>query len=79
MTKKEFQESPEPLVMIVALNPDSGKVIYDTYSYDTADGWVEDIKKDFPTYLVFQVTNLAGIKRRKELFGLTETDTALNQ
>lgn len=69
MTKKEFETTEEPLVIIVSLNPSTGKVIYDTYDYNTADQWMEDFKKDFPKMLHFRETNPAGIKERMKRCG----------
>ena len=62
MTKKQFEESAEPLALIVSLEPKSGKVIYDTYDWAERDYWVEVFKKDFPDMLHFSTLNPAAIR-----------------
>lgn len=70
MTKKEFLSTDEPLVMIVSLDPASGKVLYDTYKPEHADGWMADIKKDFPKMMHFRTSNPAALKQRNTaMFG----------
>lgn len=72
MTKKEFESTDEPVVMIVSLNPKTGKVLYDTYDWRTADSWIEDFKKDFPDMLHFFKYSPAAIRARKKAFGFPE-------
>lgn len=73
MTKKEFLNSEEPLVFIISLDPKTGKVLYDTYSFDTADGWMEDFEKDFPDMLHFRMKNPAAGKAILKQFGFKES------
>lgn len=70
MDKKEFTYTDQPLVMIVSLNPKTGKVMYDTYHPDTVASYMEDFERDFPDHIHFQKTNQAGIKLRRERFGI---------
>ncbi len=72
MTKKEFDTTDEPLTMIVSLDPKTGKVLYDTYDWETEDIFMEDIKKDFPKMLHFSKINNAGIRARKKSFGFAD-------
>ena len=72
MTKQEFENHSDPLVMIVSLNPSTGKVLYDTYPYNTAEGWMENFVKEFPDYIHFRITNKAGVNERRKMFGLKE-------
>jgi hypothetical protein len=69
MTRQEFENHPDPLVMIVSINPETGKTLHDTYDWDAAEGWMQDFEKDFPDMLHFRTTNKAGIKRRRECLG----------
>ena len=71
MNKAEFDKTDKPLVMICSLNPETGKVLFDTYDWETADLWVKDFENDFPEMLHFRLMNPAGIKARKEALGLT--------
>jgi hypothetical protein len=72
MTKEEFDNNPEPLVLIVSFDPKTGKSIYDTYDWRTADSFMEDFKKDFPHLIHFRAMNKAGINARKKAFGIHE-------
>ena len=72
MTKQEFLETEKPLVFIISVEPNTGKVLYDTYDYQTAEGWVAEIKKDFPDMITFSMLNPAAVKVRLKLFGLTK-------
>lgn len=76
MTRKEFEESKEPLVYIVSLDPITGKVLYDTYSYDSADGFMEDFKKDFPQMIHFRKKNKAAGTALMKSFGFSDEDIA---
>jgi oligoribonuclease (3'-5' exoribonuclease) len=68
MTKKEFEENPEPLVLIVSFNPETGKSIWETYHWLDADGFMEDFKRDFPKLIHFRTLNASGIKERKKMW-----------
>ena len=70
MTKKDFENSDKPLVLIVSFNPKTEKVIFDYYDYDGTDFWLNDIKKDFPEYHTFMTKNQASIKELKKSHGL---------
>lgn len=70
MTKEEFQTTDEALVMIVSINPDTGKVIFDTYDWKLQEVWMGGFKKDFPDMMHFSKLNPAAILERKRAFGL---------
>jgi len=72
MTKKEFDETDEPLAMIVSLDPKTGKVLFDTYPYETADSWMDDFRNDFPDMMHFKKVNKAAIEDRKKALGFTD-------
>ena len=72
MTKKEFKESKVPLGFISSINPETGKVLFDTYSYCTLDMWMKDLKKDFPDMIHTYVINKAAINERKKEFGFSK-------
>lgn len=70
MTKKEFENSDSPLVMIVSFDPVTGKSIWDTYDWLTADSWMKDFERDFPKLMHFRrMNNAAIVERKKHLFG----------
>ena len=72
MTKEEFNNTDEGLTMIVSVNPETGKCMFDTYDWRIAESWLEDIKKDFPAFMHFMTLNPAAVKQRaKELFNYT--------
>lgn len=71
MTKEEFINNTEPLVLIVGLNIDTGKVMYDTYPIESETDWLDQFKKDFPDHLFFIYKNETAKKWIKEnLFGM---------
>ncbi len=70
MTKQEFDTTETPLSMVISLNPDTGKVLWDTYDPRVACLFVEDFKKDFPDMIHTQIVNKAEINRRKKEHGL---------
>ena len=70
MTKEQFESTNDPLCMIVSLNPETGKCLFDTYHYRLQEAWLEDIKRDFPEMIHFSVLNPAAIKERKKEYGL---------
>jgi hypothetical protein len=72
MTKQEFENSKEPLVLIVSVDINTGKCIYDTYDWRTADAWVEDFEKDFRKMIHFQTYNKSAIIERQKAYGLVE-------
>jgi len=71
MTKKEFENSDKPLAFIGSIDPKTGKVLYDTYDYETSNGWYDEIKEDFPEMFHFKKINKAAIEERKKRYGLT--------
>lgn len=74
MTKEEFQNHKDPLVMIVSFDPSTGKSIWDTYDWRAADGFMEDFKRDFPKHIHFRTMNKSGIAERKKSHGLVSTE-----
>lgn len=71
MTKEEFINNAEPLVLIVGLNIDTGKVVYDTYPVKDETYWLNQLKEDFPNHLFFIHKNEAAKGWIKEnLFGM---------
>jgi len=72
MTKQEFESNKEPLVLIVSVDINTGKCLYDTYDWRVADSWVQDFEKDFPKMIHFHTLNDAAINERKKAFGLNE-------
>lgn len=72
MTKKEFENHKDPLGMIISLDPETGKIMYDTYPFGTVDAFLEDFKRDFPNMIHLSTRNKAYIKKRKEAHGIHE-------
>ena len=70
MTKQEFENNEEPLCMIISFNPKSGKVLYDTFEYESSEMWLDKFKKDFPDYMHFIAFNKAAKTERRKNFGL---------
>jgi len=70
MTKKEFEKTKKPLVMIVSFDPVSGKSIWDYYDYDGTDFWLNSIRKDFPDLHTSMLRNPAATKERLKAHGL---------
>lgn len=64
MTKNEFLNHPDSLVIIIMLNPESGKVLFDTYPYDISEMWETMLSKDFPDMLLTVICNKAAINSR---------------
>lgn len=64
MSRAEFEISSIPLVFISAINPETGKALFDYYSYDEQDIWLEEMEKDFPDFITLTVLNKAAIDAR---------------
>lgn len=75
MTKKQFQNSKEPLVFIASVDPSTGKCLFDAYEWKTAESWLDDFERDFPNMLHFFTYNKAAINARRKYFGLEEHST----
>lgn len=70
MTKLEFEKSEKALVLIVALNPETGKAMYDYYDWDGTDFWLNSTRNDFPECFVFMNKNKSAIEETIRSFGI---------
>ncbi len=72
MTKEEFINHKDPLVLLTTFNPETGKVIWDTHDFETADMCKKDFEKDFPDMITFYYKNKAAAKQMMENFGFSD-------
>lgn len=63
MTKIEFEESKEPLTIIMSIDPVTLERSIDYYKADERDYWVELIQTDFPERFVYSFKNKAAIEQ----------------
>jgi hypothetical protein len=70
MTKKEFDKSKEPLVLIVSYHPETNECLHDYYEWDGTDYWLNKLRNDFPEYHTFMIRNQSATNALKKSYGL---------
>lgn len=62
LSKKQFEESKEPMSIIVSIDPKTNKLLW-SYFEGNSEDMLEKFKEDFPKMFHFHRTNIA--QRRK--------------
>jgi hypothetical protein len=69
LTKKEFENSKEPLTLILSFNPKTEKVLFSYFDGYDNDYLLEKFKKDFPDMFHFIRGNISAKRKfAKEVF-----------